>query len=81
MSDLSLVSIQDLFKEIESRCGGCIAAYFLPDDMDNLKTRTGTGRWADSVMLASILQNHVMNNWNGELETLARINDEEKKDE
>ena len=79
-TDLALVPIDDLVKEIESRCKTFIMAYELPDDMKlrNLfVTWFGTGTWKDAVGLSAILQNDCLNNYNGELKTLQRINEEE----
>ena len=76
--DLTLVPLDDLLKEVESRCSCFIAAYELPKSED--KTGDfyyGKGKWFDAVKLASILNNHVLNNWEEELTTLRRLNKDE----
>lgn len=78
--DLSLVPIDDLVKEVESRSACFIAALQLPEDkqkIGDLKFWYGKGSWSESVALAGILQNDVLNNWSGELRTLQRINEDE----
>ena len=77
--DLSLVPIDDLIKEIELRCKEFICAY-TPNDFQNykeLKFYYGKGSWHRSCSLVNILNNDILNNWNGEIKTLQRINDEE----
>lgn len=75
--DLSLVSIDDLVKEIEGRTTSFICAYELPyEKVFQMKFNYGHGKWFKSVQLSSILNNDVLNNWNGELKTLQRINEE-----
>lgn len=77
--DLSLVPIDDLVKEVEGRCREFICAY-TPNDFkvkQESKFYYGKGSWHSSVSLSAILNNDVMNNWNGELKTLQRINTEE----
>lgn len=74
--DLSLVPLYKLIKEAESRSVAFICAYQTPED--NQKTGEmafyyGKGNWCQSVALAAILQNDVVNNWSGELKTLQRI--------
>ncbi len=78
MTDLSLVSMDDLVKEIENRCQEFIMAY-TPNEFQRdkeLKYYYGKGSWHRSCSLANVLNNDVLNNWNGELRTLQRINDE-----
>lgn len=73
--DLTLVPIDELIKEVESRCTSFIAAYELPKDKKwESKFYFGKGNWRDSCYLSNILNNDVLNNWNGELQTLQRIN-------
>lgn len=83
MTDLSLVSMDDLITEIESRCTTFISAYetFSDKDKNIMITRNGKGNWGDSIKLATMLNNDCLNNWQGELRTLQRINDEEQGDE
>lgn len=81
MSDkpcLSLVPIDDLMREIEKRCTEIICAYCPIDfEKDNeMKFFYGKGNWHKACALASILNNDVLNNWNGELTTLQELNDE-----
>jgi len=78
-TDLSLVSIDELIKEIESRSETFICAYELPDEKDkkgDFNTYYGKGAWKDACGFAAILLNDCLNNWNGELKTLQRIHDE-----
>lgn len=82
MTDLSLVPLDSLIREMESRCATFICAYETFKNKDTLVIfRYGHGTWYKSVCLASILKNDVMNNWNGELQTLQRINEDDKHDE
>ena len=74
--DLSLISIDEMVKEIEKRCTTFICGYELPDDKETSWYYLGKGRWRNAVHLASILHNDCLNNWNGELKTLQRINEE-----
>ena len=77
--DLSLVPIDELVKEIESRSVCFIAAWQLPDDKQrtgNTKYQYGKGMWLEAAALAGILHNDVLNNWSGELRTLQRINED-----
>ena len=79
--DLSLVPIDDLLKEIENRCTEFICAY-APNDFQKKKELQyyyGKGSWHRACALASVLNNDVLNNWNGELKKLQRINDEDKE--
>lgn len=76
--DLSLIPLKDLLKESESRCSSFVCAY----ETMELKNKTmgfefGKGSWFDAVRLTAILHNDVMNDWNGELQTLQRINKED----
>ena len=78
MSDLSLVPIDELTAEIESRCTAFILAYSTPKDRkERFYFRYGKGSWYESVQLSSILNNDILNNWNGELQTLQRINEDD----
>ncbi len=79
MTDLSLIPIDDLIKEVENRCHEFVCAY-TPNDFQKdkeLKFYYGKGSWHRSCSLVNILNNDVLNNWNGELRTLQRINDED----
>lgn len=73
--DLQLVPVEDLLREIERRSVCMIFAGKTYVDKDKHETRTfyGKGSWLESVGLASMLQNDVLNNWNGELQTLQRL--------
>ncbi len=78
MTDLSLVPIDDLVKEMESRCPSFIIAYeTYKDQKSMLWFQYGKGTWYQAVRLASILNNDVLNNWNGEMKYLQRRNEEE----
>ncbi|OPX89051.1 MAG: hypothetical protein A4E53_01659 [Pelotomaculum sp. PtaB.Bin104] len=82
--DLALVPIDDLIREVESRCKTFVMAYELPDDVKlrNLfVTWFGKGNLKDAAALVNILNNDCLNNWNGELKTLQRINQEEEDGE
>lgn len=76
--DLSLVAIDDLIREAQSRCDSFVAGYRIKgiEDKNDFKLWYGENNWLDSVALASILHNDVINNWHGELSTLQRINDD-----
>ena len=77
--DLTLIPIDDLIKEAEARCKEFICAY-TPTEFQKdqeLKFYYGKGSWHRSCSLANILNNDVLNNWNGELKTLQRISDED----
>jgi len=78
-TDLSLVPLKDLLKELEKRSVCAVVAYQTYAD----KGKTGTmffcygkGNWEHAVALASILKNDVLNNWDGELKVLRRICEE-----
>ena len=80
--DLSLVPFDDLIEEMETRCDSFIAAYKTLKDKDKtMFFQYGKGNWYDACILASILNNDVLNNWDGELKTLKKINGEEQKGE
>lgn len=75
--DLSLVSLDDLVKEAEARCKCFVLAYAVVDPQEKGSDwfYYGQGNRAKAVQLATDLQNDVINNWNGEIKTLQRIND------
>ena len=74
--------MEDLIKEIESRCDSFICAYEFPKDRHSYtEYRYGKGNWFEAVRLASVLNNDILNNWNGELRTLQRINNEDNENE
>lgn len=76
--DLSLVPIEELMKEAEGRCHCFVAAYEeYQDKRKTMQFKFGKGDWFDAVRLTAILHNDVMNDWNGELQTLQRINKED----
>ena len=81
MTDLSLVPFEELIKEVERRCNEFVCAYTPNDFQTKKETRFlyGKGSWHQSCMLSNVLNNDVLNNWNGELQTLQRINQEEGK--
>ena len=79
MNDLSLVPLDVLLKEAESRCKEFVCAYN-PNDFETKEEAMfffGKGSWHSSCALSNILNNDVLNNWNGELRTLQRINSDE----
>ena len=76
--DLKLIPLDDLIKEAESRCSEFICAY-VPVDFQKdkeLKFYYGKGSWQRSCCISNILNNDVLNNWNGELRTLQRVNED-----
>lgn len=78
MIDLSLVPVEDLIQEVQERCSEFVCAYY-PNDFQKHKDLMfyyGKGSWHRSSSLANILNNDVLNNWNGEMKTLQRINNE-----
>ena len=80
--DLSLVSVDDMLKELESRCSVFVMAYQLPEQRErnnDFATYYGKGAWSDSVFLSSVLHNDCMNNWNKELVTLQKLNESEEE--
>lgn len=80
MADLSLVPFDDLMREAESRCTEFICAY-APNGFQtkrDLMFYYGKGSWQRSCSLSNILNNDILNNWNGELKTLQRINEDEE---
>jgi hypothetical protein len=78
--DLTLIPIEDLLKECGNRCGTFISAYNSLGSTGDVKTFYGKGIWIDAVGLSAVLQNDVLNNWNGELQILHKIS-EDMKDE
>ena len=79
-----MVPIDDLIREVESRCKTFVLACELPDDIKLrglFVTWFGTGNWKSAVALTNILNNDCLNNWNGELKTLQRINQEEEDEQ
>lgn len=78
MIDLSLVPFEDLVKEIENRSSCFVMAYqtFEDKDKSEMKSIYGKGTWSRAIALSSMLNNDVLNNWNNELKTLQRINEE-----
>jgi len=81
--DLSLVPFEDLIREAESRCPSFIAAYTKLgiEGKGNDYFWFGKGPRSKSISLSCDLNNDILNNWNGELRTLQRINNEEDSDE
>lgn len=80
-TNLTFVPIDDLVNELERRCSCFIMAYETPElkSQKNIaEFKYGKGSWFDAVRLASILNNDVLNNWCGELQTLQRINEDEQ---
>ena len=77
MTDLSLVPMDELVKEAEKRCCSFICAYeFYKDRKSYMQFYYGKGMWGEACRLSNILNNDVLNNWNGELKTLQRITEE-----
>jgi hypothetical protein len=70
--DLSLIPMEDLIKEVESRCNEFICA-FTPNGFQTKQETMflyGTGSHHVACGLANVLNNDVLNNWNGELQKL-----------
>ena len=83
MHDLTLIAIDDLIVEIESRCETFICAYELPVEKQRegiFNTHKGKGLWLNACALSSVLNNEVINSWGGELKTLQRINKEDNEE-
>lgn len=80
--DLSLVPLDDLVKELEGRTETLVLAYTVkdPQDKDLDWFWYGKGSRWKAVQLSADLQNDVLNNWDGALQTLQRLNDEEDDD-
>lgn len=77
--DIKLVPLKDLLDEVESRCHCFVGAYETYENKDSvMQFRFGKGKWFEAVRLCSILNNDVLNDWSGELQTLKRINKENK---
>ena len=78
--DLALVTIDDLLKELESRCETFVCAYAPVDfqTKEEMKFYYGNGSWHTACSLANILNKDVLNNWRGELKTLQSLNEEEE---
>lgn len=76
--DLSLVPMDDLVKEAEKRslCFICSYTVIDPQEKETDWFHYGKGTRRQAVQLATDLQNDVLNNWNGELKALQRLNDE-----
>lgn len=75
--DLSLVPVEKLIEEIERRssCFVCAFEMDVPDESgQEIKTVYGKGKWSVACGLSAILHNDCVNNWNGELRTLQKIN-------
>ena len=73
-TDLKLVPIEDLIKEAESRCSSFIAAYeTYKEHRSDANFQYGKGTWFMACYLSNILNNDILNNWNGELQKIQRI--------
>lgn len=79
--DLTLVPFEDLVKEIENRSSSLIMAYTFPKEKkEMIYFQYGKGTWYQACLMANILNNDVLNNWNGELKTLQRINNDDEEE-
>lgn len=80
MIDLSLIPLDDLLKEVENRTDCFICAYQMPktagSEMLFIYGRGEKQKYGEAVKLASILNNDVLNNWDGELKTLQDVHHE-----
>ena len=47
------------------------------DKKENMNFRYGKGSWYVAIQLSTVLNNDVLNNWNGEMRLLQRINEED----
>ena len=75
--DLTLVPLVELLNEVEKRSHCFVCAYELYENKEKLMGfRFGKGEWFAAVRLTAILNNDVLNDWNGELQTLQIINKE-----
>ena len=75
--DISLVPFNDLVKELESRCNSFICAYEFPEDNNKFTNFIyGKETWYNAIRLSAILNNDILNNWNGELKTLQKLNED-----
>ena len=76
--ELSLISLEDLLREAEKRCPSFICAFTLqdPENKHDDMFWFGKGPRAKAIQLSADLKNDILNNWNGELKTLQRINAE-----
>ena len=80
--DMSLIPIDDLVKEVESRCVSFICAYETYKEEKKLSMFWyGKGTWYEATRLANILNNDCLNNWDGELRTLQRLNEDRNHNE
>lgn len=76
-TDLSFIPIGELIDEVEKRCDGFVCAYMhYEDKRENMNFRYGKGSWYVAIQLSTVLGNDVLNNWNGEMRLLQRINEE-----
>ena len=68
----------ELIDEVEKRCDGFVCAYMhYEDKKENMNFRYGKGSWYVAIQLSTVLNNDVLNNWNGEMRLLQRINEED----
>lgn len=64
--DLSLISIDDLLKEVESRTDTFICAMKFSEADEKgreIRVKFGQGSWLTAVGMAAVLQNDCLNDW------------------
>ena len=74
--DLSLVPIDALLDEMEKRTQCIVLSYILIEGGLDEARHYMSGNYYTAVMMASLLNNEVLNNWDGELDTLQKIHNE-----
>lgn len=80
MTDLTLIPIKDLLKEIDNRCACLVLAYETFKDVGKeAQYYYGKGKWSRAIYISTVLQNDVLNNWNGEMIKLQKMTEEENE--
>lgn len=78
MDDIKLIPTEDLINELKSRADHLVLAYCRHESGNRpIITTTATKEiWMYEVGLAEILKNDILNNFNGEIEFVHRIQDD-----
>ena len=78
--DLSLVPMEELMGEAERRCACFVASYQTHENKarKEYKSYYGKGKWMEAVGLTAILQNDIMNEWNGDIQSIQDSSDDEE---
>lgn len=81
MKDISLFSKDELLDELQDRTECFVCAYTVkdPQEKDLIMSIYGNGGYVESMAIAAMLQNDIINNWDGKMKTLQRIHDEESR--